>query len=173
MAGMEPYVLLQRARRISRMSQRTLAGRAGTSQPALAAYERGRVSPTLATTERILDAAGFRLAAMPRVVYSTQVTKRGRPFVVPDRLPQLVADRALARVTLPLDVQWSEPGRSFDLRDRAQRRHVYQLVLQEGDADDIEKLVDGALLVDLWDDMHLPREIHAAWTRVIDGGLGR
>jgi transcriptional regulator with XRE-family HTH domain len=48
------------ARRTSGLSLRELAARANTSHSAIA-YEHGRTSPTLATLERILAAAGFAI----------------------------------------------------------------------------------------------------------------
>jgi hypothetical protein len=40
--------------------------------------------------------------------------------------------------------------------------------LQEGRPADILAYVDGALLVDLWDDLVLPRAVRAAWSPVIE-----
>ncbi len=53
--------LLLEARRRAGLAQGELARRGGTSQPAVAHLERGRSSPTLATLERLLGAAGFEL----------------------------------------------------------------------------------------------------------------
>lgn len=53
--------VLVQARAQAGLSQRELAERAATSQPAVARLERGEVSPTLATLERLVAAAGFRL----------------------------------------------------------------------------------------------------------------
>jgi uncharacterized protein len=58
---MDVGALLRRARLEAGLSQRELAQRAGTSQPTLARYERGRAVPTLATLERVLASAGKRL----------------------------------------------------------------------------------------------------------------
>jgi hypothetical protein len=44
---------------------------------------------------------------------------------------------------------------------------VYEVVLQEGRRADILAYVDGALLVDLWDDLVLPRVVRSAWTPAI------
>jgi transcriptional regulator with XRE-family HTH domain len=62
--------LVKEARILSGLTQRELAERAGTSQPAVARVEQGSLSPTLATLERLLNAAGFGLAAglVPRAV---------------------------------------------------------------------------------------------------------
>lgn len=58
--------LLREARLAAGLSQAELAARSGTSQTTLCAYERGRKSPSAATLERILAAAGRRLATEPR-----------------------------------------------------------------------------------------------------------
>jgi hypothetical protein len=76
--------------------------------------------------------------------------------------------QALAAVQLPLTLNWSQPGRVFRLSDRSDRARVYELVLREGSDDDVLAYVDGALLVDLWDELVLPRAVRAAWSPLID-----
>ena len=56
---------------------------------------------------------------------------------------------------------------SFDLRSRADRARVYEIVLQEGTPADILTYIDGVLLVDLWEDLVLPRGIRSAWAPLI------
>ncbi len=51
--------MISDARRRSGLSLRELAARAGTSHSAIAAYEHGRTSPTVATLTRVLRAAGY------------------------------------------------------------------------------------------------------------------
>lgn len=58
---MDIPAIVTRLRLASDLSQRDLARRAGTSQPAIARLERGDTSPTVATLERLARAAGFRL----------------------------------------------------------------------------------------------------------------
>jgi transcriptional regulator with XRE-family HTH domain len=58
---MSPSALLREARQRAGLSQKELAKRAGTSQPAVARLEAGQASPTLATLERLVGAAGFDL----------------------------------------------------------------------------------------------------------------
>jgi transcriptional regulator with XRE-family HTH domain len=53
--------ILRDARVESGLSLRALAERAGTSHSTLAAYEAGRKIPSIATLERLMRAAGFRL----------------------------------------------------------------------------------------------------------------
>ena len=53
--------MLRDARQLAGMTQDALARRAETSQPAVAAYEAGTRTPTLATLERLLTACGRQL----------------------------------------------------------------------------------------------------------------
>lgn len=164
---MEPGVLLEQVRGRAGLTQEELARRAGTSRPTLSAYEHGRKSPTVATFARLLAGAGWELAAEPHVSFTRHLV-RGRPVWVPDRLPRLDAARALAAVDLPVHLNWSAPGRVFNMRLRADRARVYEVVLPEGRPADILAYVDGALLADLWDELVLPRAVRAAWSPVIE-----
>lgn len=161
--------VLEQAREAAGLSQAVLAERAGTSRPTLSAYERGRKSPTLETVQRILGAAGFDLAISPRVEFRDLTAGRGRPIVVPNVLPRLPLEEALAVVVLPLHLNWSDRGRSFDLRQRRERARVYEVTLREGGRADILTYVDGALLVDLWDELVLPASVRSAWSEVVTG----
>jgi transcriptional regulator with XRE-family HTH domain len=160
--------LLARVRRAAGLSQAELARRAGTSRPTLSAYEHGRKSPSLDTLERLLAAAGFELSAQPIVTFSTVEGARGRHVVVPNGLPKLAPEAALRTVVIPLTVNWSQPGRVFRLADRGDRTRVYEMVLREGTADDVLRYVDGALLVDLWDELVLPAYVRSAWAPLIE-----
>jgi transcriptional regulator with XRE-family HTH domain len=151
------------------LTQQQLASRAGTSRPTLSAYEHGHKSPTLATVERLLNGAGFELSAEPKVRFHEIPLRHGRPFFVADRLWRLPVEDALADIALPMELNWSYPGRVFRLRYRRQRARCYEIILREGMPSDIEGCVDGALLVDLWTDLVLPREIRNAWQHVING----
>jgi transcriptional regulator with XRE-family HTH domain len=159
--------LLEHVRVSSGLTQEELARRAGTSRPTLSAYERGRKSPTVATFARLLSRAGWDLAAQPHVSFTQQTTAHGKPIWIPDRLPRLDVTHALAAVELPLHLNWSAPGRIFDLRSRADRARAYEIVLQEGTPADILAYIDGVLLVDLWEDLVMPRGIRAAWGPLI------
>lgn len=159
--------LLVWVRRAARLSQDALASRVGTSRTAVSAYEHGRKSPSLDTVERLLGGAGYELDARPKINFVRVDGSRGRTALVPDRLPQLCAERALATVEVPVTVNWSEPRRVFRLSERGDRARVYELVLREGSADDQLRYIDGALLVDLWDELVLPREVRAAWAPLI------
>lgn len=160
--------LLTAAREAAGLSKADLAQRARTSRTTLSAYEHGRVSPTLDTADRILAAAGHRLTATPILQWTDVDIGRGRTVAVPDELPDLAAARALRTMVMPVHLDWSRPGRIVVLADRRQRAHAYEVVLREGRGSDIEAIVDGALLVDLWDDLVLPRHVRSAWQPLID-----
>jgi transcriptional regulator with XRE-family HTH domain len=165
---MGPADIIVEARHTAGLSQEELAKRAGTSRPTLSSYEHGHRSPTLQTTARILAAAGFTLGAVPIITFTEHRSEIGRTILVPSRLPRLEPARALAIVALPLHLNWSEAGRRFDLRDRRQRARVYEIVLREGTADDLLIYIDGVLLVELWDDLVLPRRVRAAWAPLVE-----
>jgi hypothetical protein len=97
------------------------------------------------------------------VSLTRRATARGKRVWIPRRLPRLDAESALATVELPLHLNWSAPGRVFDLRSRAYRARVYEIVLQEGTPADILTYVDGTLLVGLWEDLVLSPGIRSAW----------
>jgi transcriptional regulator with XRE-family HTH domain len=164
---MDAGELLEWVRVSSHLTQEELARRAGTSRPTLSAYEHGRKSPTVATFARLLSGAGWELAVQPHVSFTQQTSAHGKSAWVPDRLPRLDVVHALAAVELPLHLNWSAPGRVFHLRSRADRARVYEIVLQEGRPADILAYVDGALLVDLWEDLVLPRAVRSAWAPLI------
>jgi transcriptional regulator with XRE-family HTH domain len=164
---MRPGELLEQVRVSAGLTQEELARRAGTSRTALSAYEHGRKSPTAATFARLLSGAGWELAAQPHVSFTQQSDPYGKSTWVPDRLPRLDIAHALAMAELPLRLNWSAPGRVFDLRSRADRARVYEIVLQEGRPADILAYIDGALLADLWDDLVLPRAVRSAWDPVV------
>jgi transcriptional regulator with XRE-family HTH domain len=168
-------LVILEARERAGLTQTELARRAGTSRPTLSAYEHGRVSPTVDTFERILHAAGFRLATAPVLTWQEVDLGRGRVAPVPDRLPDRPTRDALRRLELPLHLEWSRSNRTVDLADRRQRAQAYEVALRKGRPSDIESIVDGALLVDLWDDLVLPRRLRDAWQPLIDdvrGGHG-
>ncbi|KYH44163.1 helix-turn-helix transcriptional regulator [Branchiibius sp. NY16-3462-2] len=164
---MDGASLLEEARAAAGLSQAALAAAAGTSRPTLSAYENGRKSPSIQTASRLLEAAGFELTVAPRVEFQEMAIDRGRPILVPTELPRLPLDRAFAVVELPLHLNWSDRGRVFDLRDRRQRARVYEIVLREGRPEDVLSYVDGALLVDLWDELVLPRPVRLGWDSLV------
>jgi transcriptional regulator with XRE-family HTH domain len=63
-----PHTLVREARLAARLSQRALAQRAGTSQPAIARYERGVATPSWETLERLVTACGQRLRLSTEVI---------------------------------------------------------------------------------------------------------
>jgi transcriptional regulator with XRE-family HTH domain len=161
--------LLVGARQAAGLSQASLAKLAGTSRPTLSAYEHGRKSPTLETAARIVGEAGFELSLTPQIDFHEAAVDRGRPILVPNRLPRLPLEDAFAVVELPLHLNWSDRGRRFDLRDRRQRARVYELVLREGRPLEVLTYLDGALLIDLWNELVLPVAVRAAWNAVVSG----
>ena len=162
--------LIAEARRRASLSQGELAERAGTSRTAVCAYEAGAKDPRAETVERLVEAAGYRLELVPTIDWSTIGSGR-KTFSCPSVLPRLEPERAVAGVELPHHLSWSG-RRTFSLSDRRDRVRVYEIVLTEGVPADIEALIDGGLLVDLWDDLYLRKDIRSAWQPLIDKARG-
>jgi transcriptional regulator with XRE-family HTH domain len=160
--------ILERARLESGLSQDELAELAGTSRTTISAYEHGRKSPTLSTASRLLASAGFELSVEPTITFHEIRLRHGRPIFVADKLWRLPIRAAMTTVHLPLGLNWSKPGTTFELSDRRQRSRCYEIVLREGSPTDIRQYIDGALLIDAWPDLVLPRDLRAAWQPVID-----
>jgi transcriptional regulator with XRE-family HTH domain len=73
--------LIRWARERSGLSLRHLAERAGTSHATIAAYEAGRVKPSVPTFERIVRAAGFGLVVELVPLVGDSVKSRGDELV--------------------------------------------------------------------------------------------
>lgn len=56
-----PGALVRKMRLAAGLSQRALASRAGTSQPAIVRYERGAATPSWGTVQRLAAACGRRV----------------------------------------------------------------------------------------------------------------
>lgn len=164
--------LLAQVRQAAGLSQAAVAARAGTSRTAVSAYEHGAKSPSLDTVVRLLAGMGFELEARRCTESRVVAGSRGRQIATVSPLPRLAIEQALATVGLPLSLNWSEPGRRFDLADRSDRARAYEIVLREGQAPDLLTYVDGALLVDLWNELVLPRDVRAAWAPIVGPLLG-
>jgi hypothetical protein len=82
---------------------------------------------------------------------------------VPDDLDSADVEKASGVVELPLHIRWSGPARLYGLADRQQRARVYEQVLREGNDDDVRRFISANELIDLWDELVLPRHVRQAW----------
>lgn len=158
--------LIRGARAEAGLTQRQLAEAAGTSQAAVARYERGTIVPDVRTLARLVEGCGSRLVlgVAERTGRTGDETAIRRPPAIPDDLADPSVEKADGVVELPLHVQWSG-RRSYDLSDRADRSRVYELVLREGTEDDVRRFVRLEVLEELWDDLLLPAHVRAGWDR--------
>lgn len=164
--------LLRGARLAAGVRQQELAERAGTSRSTLSAYEHGHKVPSVDTLARLLSAMGQQLQIEPSVVWTEYTAGPGRCGWVPSALWRLPVTAAMATVVLPVHLNWSVSGRAYDVRDRRQRARLYEIVLREGGPDELFEYIDGALLVDLWPELVLPRQVRRAWESVLGEALG-
>ncbi len=82
---------------------------------------------------------------------------------VPDDLDDGDFEKVSGVVELPVHIRWSGPPRRYDVADRQQRARVYERVLREGNEDDVRRFIRVDDLIDMWDELVLPRHVRRAW----------
>lgn len=169
----QPRTVLEEARLASGIGQAELANLAGTSQPTLSAYERGKKSPGFAVAERIVNAAGWNIALQPRVSFTEHPAPPGFrfPFTVPDRLWRLEAPACFRTIKFFDLIDDDNDKYWWDLFDRADRKFVYERLLTYGDESSLALYLDGALLIDLWSEMEVPEPMRTHWAAVVEATL--
>lgn len=73
-------------------------------------------------------------------------------------------------VRLPLRIYWSGPDPEaveWDVETPERRARIYEIVLREGDLDDVRRFINGAELVRLWDQLYLPPWLRTAWQPLV------
>jgi transcriptional regulator with XRE-family HTH domain len=119
-SGVEIVRLIRSARQVAGLTQRELACRAHTAQPAIAAYESGARTPNIDTLERLLGACDHdvEVLARPRVRRGAASLAELAPTITDD----LAADRERDAVRLLFGFAddfrgSSRPGRVALIRD--------------------------------------------------------
>lgn len=128
----------------------------------MSAYERGLKSPTLKVAARILEAAGYDLNLRRLIDWVEQEAPGVGRFWVPSTLWHVETPDCFAVLAFP-DLVGDGPMREWDMHDRAQRKGVYEQLLQGGSPEEMIRWIDGPLLVDVWDELHLPDAVREAW----------
>lgn len=159
--------VLLNARAAAGLTQAELEALSGVARPNIAAFEAGRREPRWETATRTLEATGATIGIVEPITWAW--TTGRRPYAVPSRLWRLPLRVAFRAFTPGPHLWWSESTPSFDLEDRDDRARAYELVLREGQPDDIRSILDGALLIDAWPNLVVPAELRQAWQPIIDG----
>ena len=159
--------IIELARRAAGLTQGQLAARARTTQSAVSMYERRRKVPLLDVAERLMQAAEADLGMVTMVRWEAEPVTPISGFFYPSRLWRVEVPGCFDTVRMP-DCVGGTDQEEWDLRDRDDRRRLYENLLVKGDAEQIMRWVDGALLVDLWDELELPLRIRAAWEPAVE-----
>jgi hypothetical protein len=94
---------------------------------------------------------------------SSQLGPDARPIALPDDDDDASTPKAYGLVQLPAHVRWSGAPKTYDLDLHQDRVRVYEQVLREGTADDVRFYVDVDQLIEMWDELVLPRSVRQAW----------
>lgn len=157
---------LTNARIAAGLTQAEVSARSGIARPNISAFESGRRDPRWQTALHTIEATGAKIDIIQPITWSWMNGRR--PYAVPSRLWRLPINDTFRLLTPGFRLWWSGPSPRFDLADRSDRSSAYELVLREGTPEDIESVVDGALLIDAWHDMILPAELRQGWQPLID-----
>lgn len=93
---MDVAAVVRKARRRAGLTQRALAARTGIAQPTIARIEQGKDDPRVSTVERLLQACGETLEAIPQLgigVDRTEIDELLR-LSPAERLASLVQEQA-------------------------------------------------------------------------------
>ena len=90
-----------------------------------------------------------------------------RKVATPDDLDDPAHVKAEGVVELPIHIDWSYAG-PFDLDDEAQRRWLYELVLTEGNEDDVRFYIRLDKLLEMWETIWLSQHVVEAWEAWFD-----
>lgn len=160
--AIDPAYLLEVARRASGLNQAEVARRGGTSQAAISAYERGLKTPSLKVAARLLGVMGWELTLQSRIDFEQYQPPGLRPFWAPNLLWRVPTPDCFDTLRIP-DLLHDTAQDEWDLGDRTDRRRAYEILIREGLPQQMIRWLDGALLVDLWDELDLPDPVRGVW----------
>jgi transcriptional regulator with XRE-family HTH domain len=150
------------------MTQAELAHRAGTSQATVSAYERGLKTPSVKVAARLFAVLGWELTLRSRVEFTEHHPEGIVAFWAPDRLWRVPTPDCFATIWVP-DLLGHTEQDEWHLKDPADRRRAYEILIRRGLPQMMIRWLDGGFLVDLWDDLDLPDPVRHAWQPAIDG----
>jgi len=94
---------------------------------------------------------------------SSDLGPASRPVAIPNDFATSTIDKASGIIRLPNRIRWSGPDLTFDMDNAADRHRVYELVLVEGEEEDVRHYVRLDELIVVWSDIFLPAYVRAAW----------
>ncbi len=160
--------VIERARKAAGLSQQQLAALAGTQQSSVSEYEARRKSPTLEVVERLLEAADAELAIKPIIDFDVREDPEIGTYLVPACLWSVSLPDCFSKVQVLGYLFKSREARVWDLSVEAERIAYYEWVIVLGTPELLLDSVDGVLLMQVWERLHLPDVIREAWQPVID-----
>jgi hypothetical protein len=146
------------------MTQTEFAGLVGVSQAAVSQFESGSRSPggrTSAFYDRLEAAIGSDVVTE---------TIDGRTTTMPAQPWARVIDPGdVGTISLPARLDWSPRMMSgWDYTDEVHRREIYRIVVDVGDALDIQVFIDPDELMQWSGDLNVARRVQPAFDRLIE-----
>ncbi|WP_241153935.1 helix-turn-helix domain-containing protein [Nocardioides pantholopis] len=130
-SALDPAHLLEVATRAAGLNQAEVARRGGTSQATVIAYERGLKSPSLKGAARLLGLMGWEFTLQSTIDFEEYHPPGIPAFWVPNLLWRVPTPGCFDTLGMPDLLQYTAPG-EWDLADRTDRRHAYEVLIPEG-----------------------------------------
>ena len=96
---------------------------------------------------------------------SSTLGPSSRPVAIPRDLDGSSGSMEEGIIELPIHIWWSEPRRVLDTRLPKDRLRLYELVLVEGNEEDVRRYLRFSVLQDTWTQLFLPRHVRDEWER--------
>ena len=109
---------------------------------------------------------GWEFTLQSRVDFEEYHPPHIPAFWVPNLLWRVPTPDCFDTLRMPDLLQYTAQG-EWDLADRTDRRRAYEMLIREGVPQQMIRWLDGALLVDLWDELDLPGPVRYLWLPAI------
>ncbi len=146
------------------MTQTEFAGIVGVSQAAVSQFESGARTPggrTAAFYDRLESAVGSEVVV--EIINGRSTTMPAHPWT------RVIDASDVGIISLPIRLDWSPRQASgWDYADEVHRRELYRIVLDVGDALDIQVFIEPSELVQWSSELGVARRLRPAVDRLIE-----
>ena len=126
-----------------------------------------QVKYSLANNATVKPVKGGWISYVDPQVYPKARFGETKPYFAPGSLLSLNGPDS-GVIKLPITIYWG-PNRWFSLTRRSSLHQVYQMVLQEGSIEDINKYLDRNILLSIWSELSLPSRLCELWELKVPG----
>lgn len=98
-----------------------------------------------------------------KVTRSETLGPESRPVAIPHDFGPHSISKVDGTVTLHNGLWWSGEPMTLNLESPTDKIRLYEIVLSEGSAADVEEFISFSELITIWPSLYLPRYVQRAW----------